>query len=76
MPPFLRPVNHFKVGDKVRWTSHGAELTGHVTEIHTSDFEFMGRVRLCSETEPQYKVRSDATSRHAVHKGSALRRER
>ena len=46
---------------------------GMVTEIHTADFEFMGRVRVCSEDEPQYKVRSDSSQRHAVHKGAALR---
>lgn len=63
----------YAVGDKVRWNYRGTDIRGHVTEIHTADFEFMGRVRACSEDEPQYKVRSDSSHRHAVHKGSALR---
>lgn len=64
----------FKVGDRVRWNSRTGSVTGEITEVHTSDFEFMGRRRLCSEDEPQYKVCSDATSLHAVHRGEALRK--
>ncbi len=68
-----RKSARYAVGDQVRWNSRGSEVTGQITEIHTSDFQFMGRTRTCSEEEPQYKVRSDASHRHAVHKGSALR---
>ena len=64
----------FKVGDRVRWNSRTGSVTGEITEVHTSDFEFMGRRRLCSEEEPQYKVRSDATDLHAVHRADALKR--
>ncbi|MCC3265792.1 DUF2945 domain-containing protein [Arthrobacter gengyunqii] len=63
----------YAVGDQVRWNFQGSDVLGIVTEIHTADFEFMGRVRVCSEDEPQYKVRSDSSQRHAVHKGAALR---
>lgn len=64
----------FKVGDRVRWNSRTGSVTGEITEVHTADFEFMGRRRLCSEDEPQYKVRSDATDLHAVHRADALKR--
>jgi hypothetical protein len=67
-------TEQFKVGDRVRWNSRTGAITGKVTEIHTANFEFMGRRRLCSEDEPQYKVRSDATRLHAVHRANALRR--
>ncbi|MBD8044670.1 DUF2945 domain-containing protein [Arthrobacter sp. Sa2BUA2] len=66
--------DQLRVGDRVRWNSRTGAVTGEITEVHTSDFEFMGRRRLCSETEPQYKVRSDATQLHAVHRAEALRR--
>ncbi|GAA1909553.1 DUF2945 domain-containing protein [Arthrobacter gandavensis] len=70
----LRMSEEFKVGDRVRWNSRTGAVTGEVTEVHTADFEFMGRRRLCTEEDPQYKVRSDSTALHAVHRAGALRR--
>lgn len=67
-------TDQLKVGDRVRWNSRTGTVTGEITEVHTSDFEFLGRRRLCSEDEPQYKVRSDATQLHAVHRAEALHR--
>ena len=64
----------FKVGDRVRWNSEAGEIHGRVTKVHTTDFEFRGRTRRCSEDEPQYEVQSDKTDHLAVHKGSALRK--
>ncbi|UPO76143.1 DUF2945 domain-containing protein [Arthrobacter sp. Helios] len=66
--------DQLRVGDRVRWNSRTGAVTGEITEVHTADFEFMGRRRLCSEAEPQYKVRSDATQLHAVHRAEALHR--
>ncbi len=67
-------TDHLRVGDRVRWNSRTGAVTGEITEVHTSDFEFMGRRRLCSEDEPQYKVRSDRTQLHGVHRAGALLR--
>ena len=66
--------DQLRVGDRVRWNARTGAVTGEITEVHTTDFEFMGRRRLCSEDEPQYKVRSDATALHAVHRAAALQR--
>ena len=62
----------FKVGDHVRWNSEVGHVIGDITKVHTSDIEFMGRMRRCSKDEPQYEVESDRTENHAMHKGSAL----
>ncbi|WP_072312848.1 DUF2945 domain-containing protein [Agrococcus sp. Marseille-P2731] len=64
----------YKVGDKVSWNSEGGRVSGEVTKVHTSDFEFLGRTRRASDDEPQYEVQSDKTDAKAAHKGSALRK--
>lgn len=62
----------FKVGDHVRWNSEAGHVTGHITKVHKSDFEFLGRTRRATADEPQYEVKSDKTDHVAAHKGSAL----
>lgn len=62
----------FKIGDHVRWNSEVGHVIGKITKVHTSDTEFMDRMRRCSKEEPQYEVESDKTEHHALHKGSAL----
>lgn len=62
----------FSTGDRVRWNSPEWEIEGEVTKVHTEDVEFMGRMRRCSEEEPQFEVRSDATGATAMHKAEAL----
>lgn len=66
--------NQFKKGDKVEWQSHGTTVRGTVEGGITSDTEAAGRTVRASKDEPQYKVRSDKTGAHAVHKPDALRR--
>ncbi|MFC8303318.1 DUF2945 domain-containing protein [Specibacter sp. NPDC057265] len=63
----------FSVGDHVSWNSEVGRVRGHVTKVHTSDFEFMGRTRRASKQEPQYEVQSEKTDNLAAHKGGALR---
>lgn len=62
----------FKVGDHVRWNSEAGHVTGKITRVHTEDTEFKGRMRRCSEDDPQYEIRSDKTDHTAMHKGEAL----
>lgn len=62
----------FKVGDHVRWNSEAGHVEGKITKVHTSDTEFKGRTRRCSEDDPQYEIESDKTGHLAMHKGSAL----
>ncbi|QCU77198.1 DUF2945 domain-containing protein [Citricoccus sp. SGAir0253] len=64
----------FSVGDHVSWNSEAGRVSGRITKVHTSDFEFKGRTRRASKEEPQYEIASDKTDHLAAHKGSALRR--
>jgi hypothetical protein len=68
-------TERFKKGDKVVWSSHGADDTPGVVEREiTHDTELAGRTVRASEDEPQYLVRSEKGGGEAVHKPSALRR--
>lgn len=63
-----------KKGDKVSWQSHGNTVPGTVEKKITSDTETAGRTVRASKDEPQYKVRSDKTGKHAVHKPESLKK--
>jgi hypothetical protein len=62
----------FDVGDHVRWNSEAGHVTGVITKVHTTDFEWKGYTRHCSEDDPQYEIASDKTDHVAIHKGGAL----
>ena len=62
----------FKVGDHVRWNSEAGHVSGHITRVHTQDFDWKGYTHHASEGDPQYEIQSDKTEHIAVHKGSAL----
>ena len=64
----------FKVGDHVSWNSEAGQVSGTITKVHTSDFEYKGHTRRASDEEPQYEIASDKTDHVAAHKGSALRK--
>ncbi|WP_336659930.1 DUF2945 domain-containing protein [Leucobacter sp. USHLN153] len=64
----------FAVGDHVSWNSEAGRVSGHITRVHTSDFDYKGHTRRASKDEPQYEIKSDKTDHIAAHKGSALRR--
>lgn len=68
-------ANQFRKGDKVAWKSHGKVVEGTVEEKITSDAEVAGRTVRASKKEPQYR-RSTKTGADAVHKPSALRRQK
>lgn len=63
---------HFKVGDHVRWNSEAGQVSGRITKIHTSDFDYKGHTHRASKDDPQYEIKSDKTEHIAAHKGSAL----
>ncbi|ADH66595.1 MULTISPECIES: DUF2945 domain-containing protein [Nocardiopsis] len=67
-------TRRFDVGDHVSWNSEAGRVSGTITRVHTSDFEFRGRTRRASEDEPQYEIRSDKTDHVAAHKDGALTR--
>lgn len=63
----------FKVGDHVTWNSEAGNVSGKITKVHTSDFDYKGHTRRASPDEPQYEIASDKTDHIAAHKESALR---
>lgn len=65
---------HFQVGDHVSWNSEAGRVSGHITKVHTSDFDYKGHTRRASEDDPQYEIKSDKTDHVAAHKGGALTR--
>ena len=67
--------DEFKKGDKVTWQSHGSTAEGKVEKKITSDTEEAGRKVRASKDEPQYKVRSEKSGGHAVHKPDALKKK-
>jgi hypothetical protein len=64
----------FEVGDHVRWNSEAGHVSGTITKVHTSDFDYKGHPRRASADDPQYEIKSDKTDHIAAHKGSALTR--
>lgn len=64
--------HQFAVGDHVRWNSEVGYVEGVIIEKHTRDVEYKGHTRHCTESDPQYEIRSDKTDHVAMHKGSAL----
>ncbi|TNF18268.1 MAG: DUF2945 domain-containing protein [Rhodobacteraceae bacterium] len=62
----------FKVGDHVKWNSEAGYVTGKITKIHTSDFDYKGHPRRASKEDPQYEIASDKTDHVAAHKETAL----
>lgn len=63
----------FKVGDHVTWNSEAGNVSGKITKVHTSDFDYKGHTRRASPDEPQYEIASDKTDHIAAHKENALR---
>ena len=66
----------FSVGDHVSWNSEAGRVSGTVTTVYTSDFDYKGHTRRASKDEPQYEIKSDKTDHIAAHKGSALTKSR
>ena len=64
----------FKVGDHVTWNSEAGQVSGHITHIHTQDFDYKGHTHRASADEPQYEIESDKTDHIAAHKGAALKK--
>lgn len=62
----------FKVGDHVSWNSEAGRVSGKISKIHTSDFDYKGHPRRASKEDPQYEIESDKTDHIAAHKESAL----
>lgn len=64
----------FKVGDHVGWNSEAGKVSGHITKVHCSDFDYKGYTHHASKDEPQYEIKSDKTDHIAAHKENALQK--
>jgi Hypervirulence associated proteins TUDOR domain len=69
-------MNDLSKGDKVAWKSHGTKVTGEVEEQITEDTTAAGRQVRASKEDPQYLVKSDKSGKEAVHKPTALNKEK
>ncbi len=67
-----KKTNRFEVGDHVRWNSEAGHVSGHIVEVHTSDFDYKGYTHHATPDDPQYEIKSDKSDHIAAHKGSAL----
>ena len=67
-------AHKFAVGDHVTWNSEAGHVSGHITKIHTSNFDYKGHTHHASDDDPQYEIKSDKTDHIAAHKGSALKK--
>ena len=65
-------TKEYKVGDRVGWNSEAGRVSGTITRVHTSDFDFKGYTHHASIESPQYEIRSSKTDHLAAHKRSAL----
>lgn len=65
-------AKRFKVGDHVQWNSEAGRVSGRIVKVHTRDVEYKGHMRRCSESDPQYEIKSDKTDHIAMHKAGTL----
>lgn len=66
-------AEQFAVGEcAVELRGQAGYLEGVNIDKHTRDVEFKGHVRHCTESDPQYEIKSDKTDHVAMHQGGAL----
>lgn len=65
-------MTEFAIGDHVRWNSEAGYVTGVITKKHIKDVKYKGHTRRCTESDPQYEIKSDKTDHVAMHKPDAL----
>ena len=69
-------AGRFEVGDHVTWNSEVGHVSGAIIKVHTKNFDYKGYTHHASEDDPQYEIKSSKTDHIAVHKGSALNKQR
>jgi len=68
-------ANEFKKGDKVEWDYSDNKVEGEVVEKVTKDTVIKGHQVRASEDDPQYRVKSDASGKDAIHKPEELKKK-
>jgi hypothetical protein len=66
----------FRIGDRVTWNSEAGHVSGKIIKVHTKDVDYKGCTHHASEDEPQYEIKSSKTDHVAMHKASALKKQR
>jgi hypothetical protein len=69
-------AGNLTVGDHVTWNSEAGHVSGTIIKVHTKDVDYKGHTHHASEDDPQYEIKSSKTDHVAMHKGSALRKQR
>ena len=63
-----------KVGDTVKWNSHGGEAKGKVEKKITSETKIKGHTAKATPDDPQFMVKSEKGGGKAAHKPSSLKK--
>ena len=66
----------FKVGDNVTWNSEAGRFSGTILKVHTKYVDSTGHTHHASVDDPQYEIKSSRTDHIAMHKGSAIKKQR
>lgn len=66
----------FKVGYHASWNSEAGHVSGKIIEVHTCEVDWKGYTHHASADDAQYEIKCDKTDHVAMHKGTALRKER
>ncbi|GGO39556.1 DUF2945 domain-containing protein [Deinococcus humi] len=61
----------FKVGDQVKWNSHGGEASGRVVRVAHKDGEVSGFNYRASQDDPRYIIELE-DGKHVAHTADAL----
>lgn len=69
-------TEHFKAGDKVGWNSEAGRVSGTIIHVHTRNVDRKGYTHHASPEDPQYEIKSSKTDHVAIHKGTALTKQR
>ena len=67
-------ADNIKVGDKVKWKSHGGEAHGTVEKKQTTPTDIKGHKVAASKDNPEFIVKTDKGTK-AAHKPGALTKE-
>jgi len=69
-------AGNFKVGDNVTWNSEAGRFSGTILKVHTKNVDYKGHTHHASVDDPQYEIKSSRTDHIAMHKGSAIKKQR
>jgi len=63
-------LEHFNVGDHVRWNSEAGPVSVRIVDVHVAEFDY--KDHRVSPANPQYEIKCDRTDHIAAHDCTAL----